>query len=1031
MDFSTFFLRRPVFATVVCLLIVLLGVAAMGRLPLRELPDVDAAIVTVTTEYTGAAPEIVDTDVTEVVESAVAGVSGVRTLTSQSRRGLGRTVIEFEPGVDIDAAVNDVRDVVARVRGDLPEDADEPRIAKSDTDSDPVMRLSLTSASLSPLQLNDIADRFIVDRLSTLEGVAEVDLYGERRQAMRIWLDRRALAARALTVQDVESALRRNNVELPAGDLESASRLFTVRTETLLRSPEQFAAIVIRVVEGYPVRLRDVAQVELGVESDDTAVRSAGKAAIGLGILRQSTANTVAISERVRAEVERIGAILPEGTSLTVNSDEAIFINRSIHEVVLTLVIAVVIVVLVNFAFLGSVRATLVPSVTIPVALIGSFAGIWLLGFSINILTLLALILAIGIVVDDAIVVLENIQRRIEHGESPLAAAALGTRQVTFAVIATTLTLIAVFVPLSFSGGAVGRLFTEFGVVMACSVALSMVVALVFCPPLAAGVLSDASHEGRLARAVNRVLSGLTAGYRRALTVALNMPLVVLVVGALCAGSSWALYEALPRELTPAEDRGVFFVALTAPQGSNTAYTDAQVARIETAVAPLMESGVAESVMAIIGAGRRPNRGTVVVRLKDWSEREQSAMAVTQQIRRDLGQMTGALATPQLPAGLGLRGSRTPLQVVVGGPDFEQVKCWADALLRRAQENPRLINPELDYEPNQPQISVSIDRDRADDLGIGVETVGQTLQTMMASREVTRFVDRGREYEVIVQARAEDRSTPADLSHTFVRVGRGEALVPLDALVSLTETTSAPELNRYGRMPAITLSAALVPGYDIGSAINDLRAAALEVLPPEATLSYAGQSKEFLETSGGVMTTFLMALLIVYLVLAAQFESFIHPFIILLSVPLAVSGALFSLWVSDNSLNVYSQIGIILLIGLMAKNGILIVEFANQLRDEGLSVREAILEGAALRLRPILMTVVCTVLGAVPLAVSSGAGAESREAIGVVIIGGLGIASLLTLFLTPVLYDRLARFTRSAGAAGEALEAALAEAAQK
>ncbi|GEO80759.1 efflux RND transporter permease subunit [Pararhodospirillum oryzae] len=1029
MDFSTFFIRRPVFATVVCLMLVIMGLAAMGRLPIRELPDIDSAVVTVSTDYTGAAPEIIDTDITELIESAVAGVSGVRTITSQSRRGKARTVIEFETGVDIDQAVNDVRDVVARVRNDLPEDADEPQIAKSDTDSDPVMRLSLYSDRLSPMALTDYAERTVVDRLSTVDGVAQIDLYGERRQAMRIWLDRRALAARGLTVQDVEAALRRNNVELPAGDLKSEGRLFTVRTETLLRSPEAFGAIVVRVVDRYPVRLRDVATVALGVENDDTSVRAEGHAAVGMGVLRQSQANTVAISERIRAEVEAMRPTLPEGTTLEIGSDDAIFINRSIHEVILTLGIAVVIVVLVNFAFLGSVRATLIPSVTIPVALIGTFIGIAAFGFSINILTLLALILAIGIVVDDAIVVLENIQRRIEHGETPLAAAALGTRQVTFAVIATSLTLIAVFVPISFMGGSVGRLFTEFGFVLACSVAISTLVALVFCPPLSASILSDAAHESALARGLNRALGALTHGYRKALSAALASPVIVLVIAALCAGVSWSLYQTLPRELTPPEDRGVFFVSITAPQGVNSSYTDQQVAKVEAKVAPLLASGDAKTVFAVVGSsGGRVHRGFVVVRLSDWEQRERSAAELSNAVRRDLRDLTGALATPQMPAGLGLRGSRTPLQVVIGGPDFTLVKTWADALLRQAQDNPALINPELDYESNQPQISVDIDRDRAAELGIGVETVGQTLQTMMASREVTHYVDRGREYEVIVQARPEDRQTPADLSNTFVSIGRGDVLVPLDSLVTLTETTSAPELNRYNRLRSITLSASLAPGYDMGRAIAFIQDAAAQVLPPEANVSFTGQSKDFLETSGGVISTFILSLIIVYLVLAAQFESFVHPLIIMLSVPLAVSGALFALWVSGNSLNVYSQIGIILLVGLMAKNGILIVEFANQRRDEGCSVREAILDGATLRLRPILMTVVSTVLGAVPLALSSGAGAESREAIGVVIIGGLGIASLLTLFLTPVLYDRLARFTRSAGAAGKALDDALKEA---
>ncbi|MCF8478976.1 MAG: efflux RND transporter permease subunit [Rhodospirillum sp.] len=1025
MDFSTFFIRRPVFATVLSLLLVVMGIAAMTRLPIRELPDIDSAVVTVSTTYTGAAPEIVDTDITEVIEGAVAGVSGVRVITSQSRRGRSRTVIEFETGVLVDDAVNDVRDAVARVRGDLPDDVDEPTIAKSDTNADPVMRLTLTSDRLSQLDLTDYADRFVVDRLATVDGVSQVDLFGERVQAIRIWLDRRALAARQLTVQDVEDALRRGNVELPAGELESTNRLFTVRADTLLRSADEFGGIVIRMVDGYPVRVRDVAKVELGAENESTTVRAEGRPAVGLSILRQSQANTVAISEKVQAEVAAIQSGLPDGMSLEVSSDDAIFINRSISEVLMTLGVAGLVVVLVNFAFLGTIRATLVPSVTIPVAVIGTFIGILALGFSINILTLLALILSIGIVVDDAIVVLENIQRRIEGGESRLVAAALGSRQVTFAVIATSLTLIAVFVPISFMEGTVGRLFTEFGFVLACAVAISTLVALTLCPPLAAGLLKEGKSEGWLARKLNRGLEGLTNGYRQALAFSLDMPLVILTLGLLFAATSWWFYQQLPRELTPQEDRGVFFVSLSAPQGSTLSYTDAQVREVEKVIQPLVEDGEVQRLFALAGSWNRPHRGFVVGRLDDWENRKRSASDITTQLRRDLSGLTGARATPIVPAGLGLRGSRTPLQVVVGGPDYDQVLVWAEAILRRAEANPGFVGPDIDFEKNQPQLSVHLDRARANDLGIGVESVGRTLQTMLASREVTGFVDRGREYPVILQARAEDRRTPSDLSNTFVRAGRSGDLAPLDAVVTLTETASAPELNRYNRMPSITIESALAPGYDLGTAIDFMRGVAEETLPPEARLSFAGQSKEFLETSSGVTYTFLLAVVIVYLVLAAQFESFIHPFIILLSVPLAVSGALFALWVSGNSLNVYSQIGIVLLIGLMAKNGILIVEFANQLRDEGQTTREAILDGSALRLRPILMTVVSTVLGAVPLAFASGAGAESRIAIGMVVIGGLGLASVMTLFLTPVLYDLLAPYARSAGAAGQALDRAL------
>ncbi|HLT00611.1 MAG TPA: efflux RND transporter permease subunit, partial [Geminicoccaceae bacterium] len=771
----------------------------------------------------------------------------------------------------------------------------------------------------------------------------------------------------------------------------------------------------------------DIARIERGVEDDDSIVRADGREAIGLGVVRQSQANTIAISNRVRDQLELIRPTLPEGMEMTISSDDAVFIKESITEVLRAFGIAVVLVVLVIFAFLASARATAVPAVTIPVAVIGAFIGIYAFGFSINVLTLLALILAIGIVVDDAIVVLENIQRRIELGESPLVAGVLGTRQVTFAVIATTLTLIAVFVPLSFLEGQVGRLFTEFGFVLAAAVAISMLVALTLCPALSTKLLKERESQGAAARLIERGVGAATRGYHALLARCLDAPVLVLSLALAVGAGSFGLYRLLPQELVPAEDRGVFFITITAPQGATVGYTDAQVREVEAIVQPLVDRGEADRIFAVAGRRGDGNRAFVVVRLVDWSERDRSQQEIVNSIIPEMSGLAGVRAFPVSPAGLGLRGSSTPLRVVVGGPDYEQIKVWADALVQRAEENPGLLNLETDFEVNQPQIEVLIDRPKADDLGIGVETIGRTLQTMLASREITTYVDRGREYPVIVQARAEDRQTPTDLANIFVRSGNGGQLVPLTALVQLEEGAAPPELRRYDRLPSVTITASLADGYDLGSAIRYMQEIAAETLPPEAKLGFAGQSKEFLETSGGIMITFALALLIVFLVLAAQFESFVHPFIIMLTVPLGLTGALLSLWLTGNSLNVYSQVGIILLIGLMAKNGILIVEFANQLRDEGRSIREAVLEACAIRLRPIVMTVLATMLGAVPLALASGAGAESRAAIGIVIIGGLGIASLLTLFVIPVLYDLLARFTRPIGAIEQELRRALAE----
>jgi multidrug efflux pump len=1012
--------RRPVLAAVANLLIVVFGIAALQTLPIRELPDVDTAVVTVTTTYRGAAPEVVDTDITEIVEGAVASISGIRSISSESRQGRSRTTIEFVTGRDIDSAANDVRDAVGRVRGDLPVEADEPQVIKSDTSGDPVMRLAVTSSRMTTAEITDYIDRFIADRLATIDGVANVDIYGERPFAVRIWIDRRALAARNLTVADVEAAILRNNLELPAGEVQSSERQLSVRLNSRISTIEDFRDIVLDRVAGYPVRLGDVARVAPGVADDSTVVRNNGIEAVGLAILRQSQSNTLAISAGVRAEIARLSESLPEGMAIEVGSDDAIFVGASIREVAIALGISLTLVVLVILVFLRSLRATMVPAITIPVALIGCFVLIGAYGFSINTLTLLALLLAIGLVVDDAIVVLENIQRRIELGESPVAASFRGSSQVTFAVLATSITLIAVFVPLSFLPGQVGRLFVEFGWVLASAVAISTFVALTACPALASKLLS--ARRARARGSPPRREGRVQRLYRGMLVRAVRMPLVVLVIAAVITAGAWPLYGGLPRELAPHEDRGVAFVPLTAPQGSTLAHTDIAARQVERIVDPLRESGDIVTVFTFTGSQGRAFRSFVVLRLAPWDERERTVAEIVRQIAPRMGEVTVARGFPVTPAGLGLRGSSTPVRVVVGGPDFDSVKEWANTLLAKAEENPNLINPEIDFEENLPQLDITIDRTRADDLGISVETVAATLQTMLASREVTTFVSRGREYPVLVQAEDADRRVPSDIANIFIRAGDGKTLVPLGALVRLEENAAAPSLRRYDRLPSIQLSAALAEGYDLGAALTYLEDAARDFLPPEARLGYEGQSRTFKDTSAGAGFVFALALLIVFLVLAAQFESFVHPFVIMLTVPSGIAGAIYAMAFWGLSLNVYSQIGVILLIGLTAKNGILIVEFANQLRDEGRSVREAVIEASVLRLRPIVMTVVSTVLGALPLILAHGAGAESRIAIGSVIIAGLTLSTTLMLFVTPVLYDLMARHTRPRGAIEKALE---------
>ena len=1026
MTLSDISVRRPVLAAVASLLLIVFGVAGLRDIPVRELPDVDNAVVTVTTNYRGAAPEVIDTDITETVEGAVASISGIRSISSESRQGRSRVTLEFEAGQDVDVAANDVRDAVGRVRDDLPEEAEAPEVEKSDADADPVMRLAVTSDRMTTAEITDYIDRFIVDRLATLDGVANLRIYGDRAFAVRIWLDRRALAARKLTVADVESALLRNNVELPAGEVQSKDRQLSVRLNSRLQSVEDFRDVVLDRVAGYPVRLEDVARVEPGVADDSTIARSDGRDAIGIAVQRQSQSNTLQISNAVRAEIDRLRPTLPEGMEIIVGSDDALFVGASIREVLQALGISLVLVVMVILVFLRSFRATLIPAITIPVSLVGAFVLIGAWGFSLNTLTLLALLLAIGLVVDDAIVVLENIQRRIENGETPLVAAMKGARQVTFAVLATSVTLISVFVPLSFMPGQVGRLFIEFGWVMAGTVAISTFVALTACPALASKVLrrgtAPAPQDDQAPRGV------VQKAYATLLTKALQMPLVVIALSLTITGGAAFFYDGLPRELAPREDRGVGFVPLTAPQGSTVEYSDKAARQVEEILQPMRDEGIIETVFTFTGWGNRAWRSFVVFRLAPWEERTTPVSEVVSRIAPQMGQVTIARGFPVTPAGLGLRGNSTPVRIVVGGPDFDSVKDWATALLARAETIDGMVNPEINFEQNLPQIDVRIDRERADDLGISADVIANTLQTMLASRQVTNFVSRGREYPVIAQAQENDRRTPSDIDNIFIRSGDGESLVPLGALVSIEENAAAPSLRRFDRLPSIQLSAALAPGADLGTVLGQLEQAASDILPAEAKLGYEGQSRTFKDTASGANLVFALSLLIVFLVLAAQFESFIHPLTILLTVPVGVAGAIYAMALGGLSLNVYSQIGIILLIGLVAKNGILIVEFANQLRDEGKSVRAAVITAATLRLRPIMMTVLSTVLGALPLVLATGAGAESRNAIGTVIIAGLALSAILMLVVTPVLYDLMARFTRPRGAVERALEQELRDA---
>ncbi|MCA3417470.1 MAG: efflux RND transporter permease subunit [Roseomonas sp.] len=1019
MVLSDISIKRPVFATVISLMLIVLGLASLYKMPIREYPKIDPPIIQVVTTYRGASAPVVDNQITEILEGAVAGIEGIKSIQSQSRDERSQITLEFRLTRDVDSAANDVRDRVARALARLPEQADTPIVQKVDGDSRPILWIALNSETLSPLDLTDIARRRIVDRLAIVEGVAQVLVIGERRFSMRIWLDRQALAARGLTVQDVEDAIRRENVELPGGRLESSARELTVRTDTRMSSPEQFRQVVVaRGTGGAQVLLGEVARVEVGAEDTRGGYRINGRPAIGLGILRQSTANTLAVADGVKEELERIKPSLPPGVDAIIGYDESLFIAQSIYEVEHALMIALALVVGVIFLFLRSVRATIIPAVAIPVSIVASFIPMAVFGFSVNVLTLLGLVLAIGLVVDDAIVVLENIHRRIELGEDPLLASLLGSREIAFAVIATTLVLVSVFLPLSFMGGNTGRLFTEFGIALAASVLFSGLIALTLTPMMCSKLLRPHEGEGLLVRMTEPFFVAMNEALRWTLDKALRAPL--LVMGASAAMSLFAvvLFNVLPKEFAPTEDRGVVIIPTTGPEGASFPYTIEHVMRLESLLQRYLDSGEAYAVFATVGGFQRPavgNIANVFVRLAPWNERERKQQAIAAEIFPLVAGVPGIRGFALNPPSLGQRGFQPPVQFVIGGPDYDTLIAWRDAFLERARTNPRLLNLDHNFKETKPEVRVDIDRRKAADLGISIAAVGRTIETMMGSREVTTYVVGGQEYKVMLQAPESARLSPYDLQNVFVRTGTG-GLVPLSNVVTLSERARAQTLSRQDRVRAITITASLAPGYSLGEALDFLDRTAKEVLPQEARISYLGQSLEFRESSGALYVTFALALLVVFLVLAAQFESFVHPFVILLSTPLAVTGGLLALWVTGQSLNVFSQIGMVLLIGLMAKNGILVVEFANQLRDRGMSIRDAVLEASVVRLRPILMTSIATVLGAVPLAMATGAGAESRQALGVVIVGGITLSTIVTLYAVPALYLLLAPYTKPIGA---------------
>jgi multidrug efflux pump len=935
-------------------------------------------------------------------------------MTSGNREEVSQITIEFELTRDVDAAANDVRDRVSRARGRLPDDIEEPIISKVEADANAIVWLAFYSDRHDQLQITDYADRYVKDRLSALPGVSNVIIGGERRYAMRIWLDKDRLAARQLTVQDVEAALRNQNVEIPSGRIESAQREFSVRTRGDLTTPDQFNQLILGYIQGYPIRLQDVGFAELGAEDDRNAVRVNGRPAVGLGVVKQSKANTLAVADAIKAELTGIEQSLPDSMKLEIAYDSSIFIDRSIHEVYVTMGIALALVVTVTFIFLRSFRATTIPAVAIPASIISTFTIMYALGFSINVLTLLGLVLAIGLVVDDAIVVLENIHRRIEQGQTAMHAAIEGSHEIGFAVVATTISLVTVFVPIAFMTGTTGRLFSEFGLAVAGSVLISGFIALTLTPMMSAKILNVQVAHTWFFRATERLFDGMNRIYRRLLTAALRWRIAVIGLGVLASVASYFLFASLKSEFAPVEDRGIYIGVMIAPEGSTLAYTDAYARRVEDLYEQVPE--IDKYFMVIAPGLEKPNPVTNALSftmLKDWDERDRSQQQVVAELAPKMFGIPGFLAFPINPPSLGQNIIKTPVQFVIGGPTYEALQDDVTKMLDRVRPYPGLVNLDTDLKLNKPELNVNISRSKAADVGVSVAAIGRTLETLLGGREVTTFKREGEEYDVIVKLRDQDRTKPSDLSGLYVRGNQG-ALVQLSNFVTVQETVAPRELNHYDKMRSATITANLAPGYTLGEVLTHLEQTAKDVLPPGTRITYAGESKEFKEATGSLYITFGLAILIIYLVLAAQFESFVHPFTILLSVPLAVTGALLSLKLTGSTLNVYSQIGMIMLVGLVSKNAILIVEFANQLRERGRALVDAIIEASTLRLRPILMTTAAMILGAVPLAIATGAGAESRRQLGFVIVGGLLFSTLLTLFIVPAVYTLLAR--RQAGA---------------
>ncbi|MBU3724610.1 MAG: efflux RND transporter permease subunit [Burkholderiaceae bacterium] len=1011
---SEFCIRRPVFATVLSLIIVLVGAVSFTRLSVREYPRIDTPVVTVETRYLGASAEVIETQVTKPLEDSIAGIDAVDVITSISRAEQSQITVTFRLEKDADSAAADVRDRVSRVRAKLPKTVDEPVIAKVEADANPIIWLSFSSATRSALDVSDIANRIVKPRLQVLPGAADVRINGERKYAMRVWIDRDRLAAYGLTPADVEAAIGQQNIELPAGRVESQQREFTVTARTDLNRPEEFGAIIVKQSKGYPVRIRDIGRVDVDAASVRSSVRFNGESAVSIGVIRQATANPLTLAQAVRAMVPVLNEELAsEGVQVGISYDSTVFIDRSISAVFTTILEAIVLVAVVIFFFLHSVRASIIPLVTIPVSLIGTFTLMLVAGFSINTLTLLALVLAIGLVVDDAIVVLENIFRHIEEGMAPIAAAFQGAREIGFAVVAMTLTLAAVYAPVAFTTGRIGRLFIEFALTLAGAVIVSGFVALTLSPMMCSRLLRHEEKHGRIYHLIEGFLDRLTKGYRVSLQWTLTRGRLIALVFVAVALGCGVLFKLMKQELSPIEDRGVIFTAISGPDGASLEYTENYARRIESIAKTVPEV----DRIFVVSGNPTVDQAVAFLRTTDWSERDRKTMEMIREIQPKVAAIPGVLAFPNAPPSLGQSIRERPVGFVVTSSDsYELMAKTVGRIVADAAKNPNFLGVDTDLRLNKPELNITVNRERAADMGVSVESIGRAIETMMGGRQVTRFKRGGDQYDVIVQLEATARNTPDDINKIFIR-NQANQMVPLSAFVSVRETIGPRQLNHFGQRRSVTISANLAPGYTQGEALAFLEESAGRHLTAGYATDLSGSMREFVRASGSLGVTFVLALLFIYLVLAAQFESFKDPIMIMLSVPLSMLGALLALQATGGTLNVYSQIGLITLVGLITKHGILIVEFTNQLREKGAVLQEAVIQASVLRLRPILMTTGAMVLGAVPLALARGAGAESRAQIGWVIVGGMTVGTLLTLFVLPsviLFFDRFKRGGRHA-----------------